>query len=130
MRRVGDEAIVEAARVDMVDDGAPASLLSKREFEVYELLCAGLSDRQIAECLFISEETVKAHAHHIFDKLGIRSGKRSPLMRRAGAPIRRAKRPEKVALLPSRQQCSADRLRARELSERSLTVRGGSPQSL
>jgi LuxR family maltose regulon positive regulatory protein len=73
MRRVGDTAILEAADVDVVDDGDPASMLSKREFEVYELLCAGLSNRQIGECLFISEETVKAHAHHIFDKLGIRS---------------------------------------------------------
>jgi LuxR family maltose regulon positive regulatory protein len=73
MRRVGDTAILEASGASVSDDGSPAELLSKREFEVYELLCAGLSNRQIAQCLFISEETVKAHAHHIFDKLGMRS---------------------------------------------------------
>jgi DNA-binding NarL/FixJ family response regulator len=73
MRRVGDMAILEAAGVDIVERGDPLSLLSKREFQVYELLCAGLTNRQIGECLFISEETVKAHAHHIFDKLGVRS---------------------------------------------------------
>jgi ATP/maltotriose-dependent transcriptional regulator MalT len=73
MRNVGDESILEAAGADIVNDGDPPSVLTKREFEVYELLCAGLSNRQIGECLFISEETAKAHAHHIFDKLGIRS---------------------------------------------------------
>jgi LuxR family maltose regulon positive regulatory protein len=73
MRSVGDKAILEAAGVDIVNDGDPQSVLTKREFEVYELVCAGLSNRQIGECLFISEETAKAHAHHIFDKLGIRS---------------------------------------------------------
>jgi DNA-binding NarL/FixJ family response regulator len=73
MRQVDDAAILEAAGANIIDDGDPPSLLSKREFEVYELLCAGLSNRQIGECLYISEETVKAHAHHIFDKLGIRS---------------------------------------------------------
>ena len=63
--------------------------LKPREFEVYELLCAGLSNRQIGECLFISEETAKAHAHHIFDKLGIRSRQALAIdaaRRRAGHP--------------------------------------------
>jgi DNA-binding NarL/FixJ family response regulator len=73
IRRVGDATILRAAGIDVAEESTPGRLLSKREFEVYELLCTGLSNRQIAECLFISEETVKAHAHHIFDKLGIRS---------------------------------------------------------
>jgi DNA-binding CsgD family transcriptional regulator/tetratricopeptide (TPR) repeat protein len=73
VRRVGDANLLRAVGIDVADEGNPETILSRREFEVYELLCAGLSNRQIAECLFISEETVKAHAHHIFDKLGIRS---------------------------------------------------------
>ena len=49
------------------------SLLSPREKEIYDLLCQGLSTSQIAAILFISQPTVKVHAHHIFDKTGIRS---------------------------------------------------------
>ena len=71
IRRIGDGLIVEVAEIGRT--GGPEELLSKRELEVYELLCAGLSNREIAKCLFISEATVKVHAHHIFDKLGIRS---------------------------------------------------------
>ncbi len=48
-------------------------LLSRREKEVYELLRTGLTNRQIAKLLFIEESTVKAHTHHIYDKLGVRS---------------------------------------------------------
>jgi DNA-binding CsgD family transcriptional regulator len=37
--------------------------------ELLEALAAGLSNRQIAERLFVSENTVKTHAARIFDKL-------------------------------------------------------------
>jgi len=47
--------------------------LSPREREVYDLLCDGLTNRQIAKTLFIETSTVKVHAHHIYDKLGVRS---------------------------------------------------------
>ncbi len=33
----------------------------------------GLTNREIAKLLFIEESTVKAHTHHIYDKLGVRS---------------------------------------------------------
>jgi ATP/maltotriose-dependent transcriptional regulator MalT len=51
----------------------PRESLSKREREVYVLACQGLSNAMIAKRLFISQATVKAHMHHVFDKLGIRS---------------------------------------------------------
>ncbi len=51
----------------------PVQTLSPREREVYDLVCEGLSNREIASSLFISEATVKVHVHHVFDKLGIRS---------------------------------------------------------
>jgi DNA-binding NarL/FixJ family response regulator len=46
--------------------------LTKRELEVLRELAAGHRNRDIAERLFISEETVKVHLKHIMDKLGAR----------------------------------------------------------
>jgi DNA-binding NarL/FixJ family response regulator len=47
-----------------------AGLLSPRERGVLRLVAAGLSNRQIAEALAISERTVKFHVTAIFNKLG------------------------------------------------------------
>jgi DNA-binding CsgD family transcriptional regulator len=47
--------------------------LTKRELEVLELIQEGLSNREIAEKLFISEATAKLHVRHILGKLGVRS---------------------------------------------------------
>jgi predicted ATPase/DNA-binding CsgD family transcriptional regulator len=49
------------------------SQLTAREQEIAGLVAAGLSNRQIAERLFISRRTVDAHLEHIFGKLGITS---------------------------------------------------------
>lgn len=45
--------------------------LTPRELEILERIAAGLSTRQIAEALFVSENTVKTHASRLFDKLGV-----------------------------------------------------------
>ena len=71
--RAGDESLVNAIGRDSIASADPVETLSRREREVYELVCEGLSNREIARRLFISEATVKAHVHHVFDKLGIRS---------------------------------------------------------
>jgi non-specific serine/threonine protein kinase len=47
--------------------------LSPREREVAALLAHGLSNRQIAEQLVITERTVAAHIEHLLDKLGFAS---------------------------------------------------------
>jgi predicted ATPase/DNA-binding CsgD family transcriptional regulator len=47
--------------------------LTVREHEIATLAARGLSNRQIAEKLFISRRTVDAHLEHIFDKMGITS---------------------------------------------------------
>lgn len=46
-------------------------LLSDREREVVHLVSQGFRNKEIAEKLFISEQTVKNHLHNIFDKLGV-----------------------------------------------------------
>lgn len=47
--------------------------LSRRELDVLRELCAGLTNRAIAEKLFISEHTVKDHLKHIMKKLNVSS---------------------------------------------------------
>jgi LuxR family maltose regulon positive regulatory protein len=73
LRGAGDEDLAEALGHPIGPGDDPRSRLSPREREVFELLSQGLSNRQIAKALFISEATVKVHAHHIYDKLGVRS---------------------------------------------------------
>jgi DNA-binding CsgD family transcriptional regulator len=43
--------------------------ITAREFEILELIAGGLSNREIAEKLFVSENTVKTHSSRLFDKL-------------------------------------------------------------
>ena len=43
--------------------------ITPREFDILEALAAGHSNREIAERLFVSENTVKTHAARLFDKL-------------------------------------------------------------
>jgi LuxR family maltose regulon positive regulatory protein len=52
-------------------DGDLVEPLSQRELEVLRLLSAGLSYREIAEELYVSINTVKAHAKNIYSKLGV-----------------------------------------------------------
>lgn len=46
--------------------------LSAREFEVLQLLASGATNKEIAEKLFLTENTTKSHLRHIYDKLGVR----------------------------------------------------------
>jgi two-component system nitrate/nitrite response regulator NarL len=46
-------------------------LLSDREKEIVHLVAQGFRNREIAEKLFIAQQTVKNHVHDIFDKLGV-----------------------------------------------------------
>jgi DNA-binding CsgD family transcriptional regulator len=58
---------------DSVRDSAAtrSNTLSVREREVARLIARGLTNRQIAEELVISERTADGHAEHIRDKLGV-----------------------------------------------------------
>jgi len=46
--------------------------ITRREMEILELIARGMSNREIAEKLYVSENTVKTHSSRVFDKLGAR----------------------------------------------------------
>jgi DNA-binding CsgD family transcriptional regulator len=54
--------VVDRARLEALG-------ITPREHEILELIAAGLSNREIAEQLFVSENTVKTHSSRLFDKL-------------------------------------------------------------
>lgn len=70
-------AILTAAGAEIpfnpADRGSPTLLepLSDREKEIHTLLLQGLKNREIAEALHISENTVKFHLKNLFAKLGV-----------------------------------------------------------
>jgi DNA-binding CsgD family transcriptional regulator len=43
--------------------------ITKRELEILELIARGLSNREISELLYVSENTVKTHSSRLFNKL-------------------------------------------------------------
>lgn len=46
--------------------------ITPRELEILELIASGLSNKEIAERVHVSENTVKTHSSRVFDKLGAR----------------------------------------------------------
>jgi non-specific serine/threonine protein kinase len=55
------------------EPSGPATVLTKREWEVAELVAQGLSNREIANRLVISRRTAESHLDHILTKLGFTS---------------------------------------------------------
>lgn len=60
--RVSEPFAVDAARQAKLG-------ITPRELEILELIAAGMSNREIAGKLFVSENTVKTHSSRLFDKL-------------------------------------------------------------
>jgi two-component system nitrate/nitrite response regulator NarL len=62
-----------AAPVNPIREKAEARIptLSRREREIVALVTQGFRNKELAEKLSISEQTVKNHMHNIFDKLGV-----------------------------------------------------------
>ena len=47
--------------------------LTKKEKEILECICNGLTNKEIANKLYICEQTVKSHCNHLFKKFGVTS---------------------------------------------------------
>jgi len=78
VERVVDRIVEIAAPVAPTPSGTPDDTvrerlgITRRELEILECVARGLSNRQIGEALFVSENTVKTHCSRVFDKLGAR----------------------------------------------------------
>src|SRR3954454_14456494 len=64
---------VSARLLERMSEGERGEELSGRELEVLRLLVAGASNKSIASQLTLSENTIKSHISHIFDKLDVQS---------------------------------------------------------
>ena len=66
-----DDAAPSGAAPTPAAASASVRLLSQREREIVALVAQGFKNKEMAEKMFISEQTVKNHLHNIFDKLGV-----------------------------------------------------------
>ncbi len=66
--------VMVPASVNFVRDQSKLESLgiTPRELEILELIAEGLSNREIAARVYVSENTVKTHSSRVFDKLGAR----------------------------------------------------------
>jgi DNA-binding CsgD family transcriptional regulator len=72
-RVVVKEVVVPAGEPFVPDDRKREDLgITRREMEILALVAQGMSNREIAGRLFVSENTVKTHCSRAFDKLGAR----------------------------------------------------------
>lgn len=74
-RKMTRRVLDEFYRQEDYGDPTISSLdkLTARELEIFGFLTSGVSNRQIAEKLYISENTVKIHVHNILEKLQLRN---------------------------------------------------------
>lgn len=73
------------------------ALLSVREAQVARAVAVGRSNREVADLLFISERTVKAHLSAVFEKIGVRDRLQLVLRLAASADLELASVDESLA---------------------------------
>ena len=67
------ENIEDRSFVEKIELFADKFGISKREIEVMELICKGMTNQEISDSLFISVQTVKDHIHRLFLKTGVKN---------------------------------------------------------
>jgi DNA-binding CsgD family transcriptional regulator len=73
LTKTKEVVVVRDAQPFVVDRARLETLgITPREHEILTLIAEGLSNREIAEKLFVSENTVKTHSSRLFDKLNAR----------------------------------------------------------
>jgi DNA-binding NarL/FixJ family response regulator len=63
--------LLKRAMASPVEEHRRSELLSERESEVFKLVALGMSNKEIAEKLSVSQRTIKAHLTNIFNKLNV-----------------------------------------------------------
>ncbi|WP_440162819.1 response regulator [Actinobacillus pleuropneumoniae] len=72
----GETVLSDSVRQHLLDrrpENDPLSVLTDRERDVLQWIATGMSNKQIASQLFISEETVKVHIRNLLRKLNVHS---------------------------------------------------------
>ena len=66
--------VAVAAPIEFARNGQQVAALAitPRELDILDQIAAGKSTREIAQDLFVSENTVKTHASRLYDKLGVK----------------------------------------------------------
>ena len=85
-------SLLKGSDTDRVPGKNPA--LSEREMEVIRLIALGLTNRQIATQLKLSEKTIKNHVSHIFRKLKITARTQAAIHAISNNMLRAGERPE------------------------------------
>jgi len=91
-----------------ITDAIGLPILTLREEEILRFLAEGLSNRDIATTLNLSEHTVKNHLFHIFDKLGV-----SSRMEAVVYSFNHGEAPKR----PAKRICSAEKISSRRAND-------------
>ena len=80
-------------------NASPVPQLTFRESEIFDLLAAGLTNKEIGRRLNVAEKTIKGYVTHIFEKLHVRNRVEAAMLSRSEAKPHVAQRPWRVVAL-------------------------------
>lgn len=82
------EVVLDPAAVEVLarPSASPLDALTPRERAVLDRIAEGMSNKQVARALGITEKTVKTHVSHVLEKLGVRDRTQAALVRAGYRP--------------------------------------------